>query len=1140
MVTKVMGNGITVVSSPSLDLLTDELAEHLGLAPSDPFSSELIVVPNIGVRDWLQRELSGRLDAGRAGIVANVRFMFVQQFLDTVFTASGASSVETWNIEHLTWVVHRAIDRFGRLSIPGAVSKPLTVARLIADLFDRYGVHRPSMLRYWRNGRAVDAVEPFQDLSESVRWQQRLYADVCELIAEPSPSERLAGLEERVRVHGLSDLVPERLVLFGFSSVNATVRAVLGAVGTARDCHVYLLHPVRRLTSNTIEVDEALTVREHVQPEGDGNPLLSRWGRSALETTKVLPGRWTIPNVPAVVARSDLDRLRQAIVENAALSLVPIDEDSPRLAASDGSLQIHACHGRVRQVEVLRDALLHLLEDDPTLTLDDISVQCPDLVSFAPIIPAIFRSGQPAAGVAAPPLDVSVADRVLTGENPHHDAFWSLLELAQSRCGVTELMGLVAASPIRRRFDIDDEDLARLADWFDSLDVRFGLDTDHRRRWGIPTSIGAGTWDSALDRLFMGLAVPALEPFPGPGGVVPHDDISVSDAGTLARISDFLTHFRQLVGRLEEPQSVDKWIEVFASVIDTFFDVSEARDYACRDLLDACSRLRLAFGRAGVSHEEVFVFDEIAAILADLVQSSSSRPRLRTGAITVTELLPQQGVPYRVIALLGVSEAMFASGGVRGDDALSLRPCIGDPIPSVSGRQQLLNVLLAAKDSLVITCDGADINNNNPIPLPVPVQELLEAMAAIREEAPSNGSVRVFTRHPRQSYSPRSLSSGHFRVDRPFTFDPVALELHGRKGKKPEPVLASILDGDIPSRDVVGRDSPDSESVDHPTGKFTCDSLRKVLAKPTDFFVQDLLGVRLPSTNAASSSDYVDFWPSNLDMARAGRELLDSIMRNSSDPSGTVDRFLRQIELTGSFPPGRLGTMAAQQLGAEVLSIFELLPESARHHTHYRSVELDEVAVPSGIGGGDLEHLISGVVDDVLGFDVVRASFTRLREDLVLEPWIDLALLGYVEPEHPWSVRLVARGSKGEAKSLSFGLAGADAQGRRLSAERAISVALSMMRCMSHGRVPFLPKTSEKLSHSSVESTRSTYEDEGLYSPSFQFLFGRVTWDDFIAEKPRDFDPDPSSSSRAQMFAYHVWNAFRETTSQLHAPWGES
>lgn len=1109
------------MSSPFLGPLTDALASRLASPPADPFASELVVVPNVGVRDWLQRELSSRLSSRESGessgIVANIRFMFVQQFLDAVFTASNLSSIEDWDIEHLTWSVHRAIDSVGRSVVPGASMKPLTVARVVADLFDRYGVHRPSMLRYWARGRAVDAVEPLQELPEHLRWQPRLYAEVCRLIGNESPSDRLAALTQSIRDQGIAEIVPERIALFGFVTVNSTVRSVVEAVGTARECNIFLVHPARTQERGSLSAMDRLETRDHRTVEITGNPLLARWGRSALETRNVLTGEWAPVDSPDEVANHDLDRLRHAIVDDRPMILRPIADRMHLLDESDGSLQIHSCHGRVRQVEVLRDALLHLLADDPTLTLGDISIQCPDLVSFAPIIPAIFRSGQPRSDAAAPPLDVSIADRSLSGENPYLDAFWALLDLAGSRCGVADVLSTLAAPPIQRRFDVDEELLGRLADWVDSLNVRFGLDIEHRRKWNLPDSIGTGTWDSALDRLFMGLAVPAEELFVGPGGVVPHDDISVTDAPMLARVGDFLGLVRRLVDRIDSAHSVRDWSDILTSILDDFFDDSEASDIHCRVLVDAIDRLFSAADRAQAADQDMFAFDEIKMILDDLITSAGGRPRFRSGAITVTDMLPQQGVPYRVIAVLGANEAMFATAGSRGDDVLSLRPCVGDPMPSVSGRLQLLNVLLAAEDAVIITCDGADINNNKPIPLPVPIQELLEAMAVVREQEKTSGNVRVFVRHPRQSYSSRALIPGSFRSDRSFTFDPVALDMYARRHRDPEPVLGGRITRPVGSGVPL---------------RVTADQLRRVMVKPADFFVRDLLGMRLPSTDSGTSHDFIEFWPSNLDVSSTGRRLLDGVLRSTAKPEDEIQRLIDRMILGGSFPPGRLGEQAAAQVGAEVLGVFELLPENARHIAAYRSVEIDELEI--GASSGAAAIVVSGSVDNIVGHELVRVSFTRYREDLLLDPWIDLALLTLIAPDEPWSVRLVVRGSKGEGRARTFGLIGATSEARQANAARVIAVAQNLLTRMAQGRVPYLPRTAEKIHQSSLEAARNTYDGEGEHSASIRFLFGRVTWDDFSSEPALDDDPDGTSPFRSARFASFVWDAFWETTSAPH------
>ncbi len=43
---------------------------------------------------------------------------------------------------------------------------------------------------------------------------------------------------------------------------------------------------------------------------------------------------------------------------------------------------------------MLRDAILHLLADDPTLEPRDVIVMCPDIETFAPLIQATFGAGE--------------------------------------------------------------------------------------------------------------------------------------------------------------------------------------------------------------------------------------------------------------------------------------------------------------------------------------------------------------------------------------------------------------------------------------------------------------------------------------------------------------------------------------------------------------------------------------------------------------------------------------------------------------------------------------------------------------------------------------------------------------------------
>ena len=118
-------------------------------------------------------------------------------------------------------------------------------------------------------------------------------------------------------------------------------------------------------------------------------------------------------------------------------------------------MQVHACHGPARQVDVLREVLVGLLDDDPTLEPRDILVMCPDIETYAPLISAGFGLGEVVEGDQGHPahrLRVRLADRALTSTNPLLAVAGALVELAGGRVTASEVLDLAGTEAVRRRF----------------------------------------------------------------------------------------------------------------------------------------------------------------------------------------------------------------------------------------------------------------------------------------------------------------------------------------------------------------------------------------------------------------------------------------------------------------------------------------------------------------------------------------------------------------------------------------------------------------------------------------------------------------------------------------------------------------
>ena len=103
-----------------------------------------------------------------------------------------------------------------------------------------------------------------------------------------------------------------------------------------------------------------------------------------------------------------------------------------------------------RQVEVLRECLLRLFEDDPTLDPRDVLVMCPDVETYAPLVRGAF--GQVFTDTRV--TTFACAWRIGLCVRPIR--CWlccgSLLELADGRVTASEVLDLAATAPVRTRF----------------------------------------------------------------------------------------------------------------------------------------------------------------------------------------------------------------------------------------------------------------------------------------------------------------------------------------------------------------------------------------------------------------------------------------------------------------------------------------------------------------------------------------------------------------------------------------------------------------------------------------------------------------------------------------------------------------
>ncbi len=981
----------------------DQLVEALGAVLDEPledsFAVEIVSVPARGVERWITQRLShvlGTHPDDEDGICANVEFPHPSTLVaEALAVASGIEPEhDPWPRQRLVWPLLEAIDESASEPWAGTLAnhlglvsgdavdhrrgRRLSTARHLAQLFDSYAASRPAMLRDWARGDDSDGAG--QPLPDDLLWQAMLWRRVRDKLGTASPAERLPAAAQRLADQpDLVDL-PRRLSLFGPTRLSTAQLDVLAALAQHRDVHLWLPHPSDALWSRIAGLGPPPDARRRDDPTTDAavHPLLASLGRDSREmqlqiaahATGVVDQHHALGARPATL----LGRLQRALQDDTVLEPEPLD---PR----DHSLQIHACHGPERQVEVLREVLVGLLASDPTLEPRDVLVMCPDIEDYAPLISATFGLADDDVTDQHPghKLRVRLADRSLRQTNPLLATIAALLELADSRVTASQVLDLAAAAPVRSKFRFTDDDMDRMQQWVIESGIRWGLDRAHRAAFKLD-AIPQNTWRTGLDRILLGAAM-AEEGLRWIDTTLPFDDVDSSDIDLAGRLAELLDRLGLTLDELGGTRPLAAWLDSLVRALDRLTEIREQdawqRTQAQRELAEVMT------DAAERAQQVMLSLHDVRALLADRLQGRPTRANFRTGDLTMCSMVPMRSVPHRVICLLGLDDGRFPrTSSTDGDDVLARDPCVGERDPRNEDRQLLLDALLAATDHLVILYTGNDPRTNAVQPPAVPVGEILDAAHALlrAEDSPARTRHPIIVRHPLQPFDARNFTAGQLGASRPFSFDKHALAgalRAARPRSAPVAFLGEPLDpldtgGDLALDDLIA-------FLEHPVKAFLRQRLGLSLLRAEDE-LDDALAVQLDGLQQWSIGD-------RLLKARLGGADAETCMQAE---------WRRQ-----SLPPGELGRRLVNDLMSKVEP---LVAASA----DLRTTPGRAVDVVVEIDG----RRVTGTVGTVHDGRIVRVEYSALGPKHRLRAWAQLLALTAAEPHGSWQAVTVGRGGQ--------------------------------------------------------------------------------------------------------------------------------
>lgn len=804
--------------------------------------------------------------------------------------------------------------------------KTYRISRKIADLFDQYLVFRPDYIADWETG------SPSMP-NKSNAWQAILWKALVDAADSPHRAEmqrRLTSILSDEQMNAIA--IPSRVSMFGVSHLPPFHLNVLAAMANRIPVYLFLLNPCRHYWSDIMSERQMSRVRSAHRSQSDeedralhleqGNRLLASWGYQGKQFFDL------IYQLEGQVHEIFIDEAGDTILNRIQNDILNLDDHPVNATAldmrHDDSLQIHICQSPMREVEVLYDQLLFMLDNDPELEPRDILVMTPDIATYAPLIQAVFST--PTDEQSAIPY--SVADQNIPAESQLVEGFLQLLDLHRSRFEVTKIMHLLEFTAIRECFQIAQSDIGPIEQWIDAANIRWGWDGPDKGRYGLPR-FESNTWRQGINRLVMGYAVKGDE-YRLINGISPYNGLDISDGHALGNFIHFAETVHQAVERIAKPTTLQQWHEIVCDLIDTFIDADETSGRDQLVLKEAVDEL--AQISAWAPSDKAFPFEVVREVITHTLGHTSHGTGFLAGTVTFCAMLPMRSIPAKVICLLGMGHDQFPQESREPTfNLITADPRAGDRSKRDDDKYLFLESLISSRNIFYMSYVGRDIQDNSVIPPSVVVDELIE----YAQEGFGVKREHIVVEHPLQAFS-----RSYFDQRQPRLFSYSQENLEASKHIDRQGDVKPFFRHRLPAL----KEGPDACDLRHLTSFFS---------HPCRYLLKQRLGIYLEE-GVQALDDREKFNFDALDRYLVSQKLLEFSMQRHD-----VEQTYQILKAGGELPLGAAGKSGHRQLQRDIDAFLQVL----NSHTPIEEPMTESIRIE--IGESTIKAGLSGLYPDV-------------------------------------------------------------------------------------------------------------------------------------------------------------------------------
>ena len=659
------------------------------------FTETWIVVPNHSAKQWLQKSIARDM-----GICAQIKFImplsFNWEIIKNVATQEHEINIFTKDV--LRWQVYDFLSNDSKYQFLKQDSdiKNFNLAEKIAQTLLKYNDEHPEIIAKW-DGEVYE-------VSIENQWQVEMWQQLQNNLPTKSPVELLALFNPKTDFKQ----PPANIILFATEQLSSLQKASILKLAKSQDIHLFLTNPCP--DDYWFDIKPEATKARSMIFNSDvadiidvGNPILSSLGYNKMaifdaflqEDIEIIQGNHTYTG--------------KTLLQNLKQDIFHLHEEPPQCDV-DNSIEIHSCHNRKREVEVIKDVILASLDSDKHLNPEDIVVVSADINDYVQSIKEVFNYEN------SQYLPYHI-DRVQLADNHYITALMKLLTGFNQEMTATNIYQILSQIPVLQKFSISENDLPRAKRWMLDSNIRNFYSKQHKSELGFEAKSG-NTWQFGRNRWLTGYLVGDVD---DTAYLSTYGDIAGQE-NLFSKCFEFLELWYQFYQKAQKIKTPEKWFEFITEICQCFL-FNELPDDFEKKILD---QLENKFITQTLSSQLEIPLVVVNAIVEKVITENNYRSEGQIG-IRFQSWENAFIVDAKLLIITGLNDGEFPKKQIKDDlDIFSKTPARLNKSTRQRDKNLMLTALTENSQKLVMTYIGFEAKSNEPQPPSVLLAELID------------------------------------------------------------------------------------------------------------------------------------------------------------------------------------------------------------------------------------------------------------------------------------------------------------------------------------------------------------------------------------------------------------------------------